>query len=681
MQTANIDLANGDWEPILLDSNCTYDGGGFYISNIYIQCGRSEWNEIGLFGTCEYSTIKNVNVLGFYAYCSSSYASAMGGIVAKASHSTISNCSVDWYSYGGEAVYAEAIGGICGISTQTTIIDCNVYSTDGVSLYLSEGTNSNSYGTFFGVGGILGKTYDFNNDGTIVKNCNFSGYGITMYDDYNYAGIESDCNFAVGGIFGGEYYGSHTQIIGCSSSGSLSVDTYYSWCGGIAGQGECIISACVSDINIGVSLRDAGVIGGICGNSSNIEQSIYLGTITLYGDSSSVSLSVGGIVGSCDATILQCSFDGTITFDDPISYLKVNLGGIVGNGYGSTIQYCTSNAIFSNGSVRLTGMIGGITTSNPSIIKGCISNVQVEGWDTISANSFQAICFGDTSTSVTKSYYNSDYLSHSNYGTALTSEQMKVRSSFNAMTEFDSYYEHVKGLNNGFPILKIFEGYAKFNGFEGSGTEADPYIIDSFPAFMFFTKVYEFDSVNWSNHSLYQAGIHWLLTTDIDISVDSLGNPIEWTPIGLDYDAAFNAHFDGGGHTISGMNITQQWEYAGLFAQTTGAEYAPIEGTDMSAPVPSTIKNLNVTGTIAWDQAKYVGGIVGNAYNTQVTDCTFNGTISGYLNSGNISVVNGIAGKLDSSTITGSANYDCYVYGTNNYTTFNRYNTIYSQVS
>ncbi|MBO4937233.1 MAG: hypothetical protein J6C90_02800, partial [Clostridia bacterium] len=61
-----------------------------------------------------------------------------------------------------------------------------------------------------------------------------------------------------------------------------------------------------------------------------------------------------------------------------------------------------------------------------------------------------------------------------------------------------------------------------------------------------------------------------------------------------------------------------------------------------------------------------------------LTGCTFTGTIIGYLNSGNHAIIGGLAGKYSTDSIIGSANYDNYVYGANNYTTFTRFTATYT---
>ena len=78
--------------------------------------------------------------------------------------------------------------------------------------------------------------------------------------------------------------------------------------------------------------------------------------------------------------------------------------------------------------------------------------------------------------------------------------------------------------------------------FSGTGTEADPYIIDSAYKFATFGYLcsYVFTGVN---HYGY-----FLLTTDIDL------NNIEWF-FGESKGRQLEATFDGGGHTISNLKL------------------------------------------------------------------------------------------------------------------------------
>lgn len=109
------------------------------------------------------------------------------------------------------------------------------------------------------------------------------------------------------------------------------------------------------------------------------------------------------------------------------------------------------------------------------------------------------------------------------------------------------------------------------------------------------------------------------LTEDIDLS-----GVASWTPIGSDYDNSFRSVFDGNGHTISGLKITdespspekrQSVAYEGLFGFTAGA----------------TIKNLTLEVDFDFPSRadnNYVGGLIGFSYGDLTIE---NVTVSGSI--------------------------------------------------
>lgn len=127
----------------------------------------------------------------------------------------------------------------------------------------------------------------------------------------------------------------------------------------------------------------------------------------------------------------------------------------------------------------------------------------------------------------------------------------------------------------------------------GSGTEADPYLIEN--AQQLAWLVY---SINW-DYSRWTEGKHFLLTTGIDLN-GSTDN--QWIPIGAGPSAEsqkyFDGVFDGGFHSITGIYIdadnaindnNSMWvsTYAGFFTQL---------GTN------AVVKNLYLEGSITSDR-------------------------------------------------------------------------------
>ena len=103
-----------------------------------------------------------------------------------------------------------------------------------------------------------------------------------------------------------------------------------------------------------------------------------------------------------------------------------------------------------------------------------------------------------------------------------------------------------------------------------------------------------------------------------------LDNDIELTDDDTLPIPTFGGTFNGNGHTISGLSITQSVSPAGLFGVLQK---------------DAVIKNLNVEGTVTPSgDSENIGGIVGENHGT-IESCTFNGSVSGKRS------VGGIAGR------------------------------------
>ena len=180
-----------------------------------------------------------------------------------------------------------------------------------------------------------------------------------------------------------------------------------------------------------------------------------------------------------------------------------------------------------------------------------------------------------------------------------------------------------------------------FNGtpalITGSGTETDPYQISTAAGLKWFR-----DKVNSAKTS-DETKICAVLTEDIDL------NNEPWTPIGNYTEVNkiyYEGTFDGGGYTISGLNVTGKFRCASLFGAVKGG----------------TIKNLTVAGNVSHNYSStgldcHVGGIVGSALDAAtIENCSNNCSVTG----GSGDVIGGIAG----SNINNARIIDCYNVGT-----------------
>ena len=159
--------------------------------------------------------------------------------------------------------------------------------------------------------------------------------------------------------------------------------------------------------------------------------------------------------------------------------------------------------------------------------------------------------------------------------------------------------------------------------------------------------------------------------TDINITLDKnidlTGK--DWTPIGTDYDNAYTGTFDGGGHTITGLTITTNDQYAGLFGYLGNfGKFGTVKNVVMdgiqitcnhrlgyaggvAGYSRGTIENCSVSGSVSGTVS--VGGVVGAQRDGSITGCSSSATVKGTIN------VGGVAGQ----TIFGATLTACYATG------------------
>ena len=160
--------------------------------------------------------------------------------------------------------------------------------------------------------------------------------------------------------------------------------------------------------------------------------------------------------------------------------------------------------------------------------------------------------------------------------------------------------------------------------------------------------------------------------TDINITLDKnidlTGK--DWTPIGTDYDNAYTGTFDGGGHTITGLTVTTNDQYAGLFGylgkfgkfctvknvvmdgiQITCNHRLGSAGGVAGYSRAVTIENCSVSGSVSGTMR--AGGVVGGLNGGSITGCSSSATVKGTLN------VGGVAGETNS----GATMAACYATG------------------
>ena len=124
--------------------------------------------------------------------------------------------------------------------------------------------------------------------------------------------------------------------------------------------------------------------------------------------------------------------------------------------------------------------------------------------------------------------------------------------------------------------------------------------------------------------------------TDINITLDKnidlTGKG--WTPIGTSFDNSYKGTFDGGGHTITGLTVTTNDQFVGLFGYLNRA---------------GTVKNVVMEGVQITSNQIYggsIGGVVGYSWGT-IENCSVSGSVSG------TDCVGGVVGSQKAGSIIG----------------------------
>ncbi len=189
---------------------------------------------------------------------------------------------------------------------------------------------------------------------------------------------------------------------------------------------------------------------------------------------------------------------------------------------------------------------------------------------------------------------------------------------------------------------------------QGSGTKEDPWRIENAEQLAYLAQ-----QVN--NGTDYERN-HFLLVSDLDLSGK------EWTPIGT-YGNPFWGGFDGGGHTITGMTITGDGDYVGLFGECRNFT------ADSSYIKSVTVKGANISGHSHVGAIAGEGANISDCYSIENTICaawcvggicgSLTGNISGCYNSSSVSgnsTAGGIMGSASSERTVGVVEY-CYNIG------------------
>lgn len=394
------------------------------------------------------------------------------------------------------------------------------------------------------------------------------------------------------------------------ASGSVSGNQ---WVGGIVGWGDAItIVNCWNNASVTAGEYAGGIAGTVRAGVSTISQCYNSGNITVSGNSAG---DAGGFVGhlsaSAVATLEDCYNTGTITGPDNA------IGGIAGRVQDSNSFVNCYNAgtisVEADTSGWGHGAISGVFSSGSSM-----SNCYY-----LEAGDLQGTPDGDVNSQKMDA------------GSMTASDFPGMLS---ANFEIDS-----RNVNSGYPVLT----WQKLVDLDTEAENVDLYIENEEGLKAFAA------SVNEGND--YE-GKQVVLTADMNLAFE------EWTPIGS-ASKAFNGTFDGKGHGIAGLKVTEATgSTSGFFGQigekavvkNVGISSGTVTSTSVAAGlVASAVDGFQILN--CWNQADvtaevFAGGILGNVDtgNVDVNNDPVTSLISGCFNSGTVTVKSSTSGGISS---------------------------------
>lgn len=369
-----------------------------------------------------------------------------------------------------------------------------------------------------------------------------------------------------------------------------------------------------------------------------------------------------GIIQSCynQATMTNV---GTYKSDAPEKGGSARTAGIVALNYG-LVNNCANMADISGGGDYIGGIVGVAKSAN-SVVANCYNTGNItNGWNGtggIVADAYDAIngkagstvinCYNTGAITankmcggITANGCNSTYINCWSTGTrtAPNGESGDICGRVSTTTQTNNFganataADTVTALNN-----NLLVG-ANYNGTLYDLNEWTQ--NDGVPSFTGATVTAMPQDENGAYHLLNEDHFNWWVTAvKADASVSAVLEcdiPLsgEWTPI-----ANLTGTFDGNGHTISGLTITDATTACqGFFADVTGG----------------TVKNLNLTNVSISSSNTKVGGIAGRVRYGTISNCTVSGTIAD-THDGGSSNIGGIVGEAGGNTSNKVLIEDC----------------------
>ena len=354
-----------------------------------------------------------------------------------------------------------------------------------------------------------------------------------------------------------------------------------------------------------VNVTGKGHVGGIIANFQQDGNTANLTSTNLvnYGKVVGTGL-VGGIGGLFGGNLTNSVNWGNVTGTERV-------GGVVGSfNWNGTVTGCKNYGDVRATSKNAAGIAGNINASVASVgISDCTNYGAICGY----LKGEEIYTYQDTITATVTVTNNNEYGSVHHYSSAPT-------LSGTILTYTCSICKATKQETN----VSVWDGTTS-TSLDGSGTEADPYLIKSGADLAYLDQLVSAGNTFESN------GIqtYFKMTNSIDLNNKSISIGVNG---GWVTGAVFGGVFDGNGYSIVNLETESSSANEGLFHILCYA----------------TVKNLIVTGSVSGTGAN-VGGIVGYNHRGTVENCTsyVNVTSTGACTGGIAGLANYSKSKLD----------------------------------
>ena len=616
-------------------------------------------------------------------------AGTIGGVVAnqEGSAGALSNC----VNYGDVTSTSYIVGGVVG-SGGATITDCVNWGN------VKAGNEA--------VGGVIGTTKD---KGTISGCVNYGSVKTTAADKGQVGGIVGKCVKPVSGCYNygtvtganttGGIAGSATKpITDCANYGAvIGIKCSSFGIGQIAGSDEAVVTDCAENGTVTIpahTMTHYEAKAATCYGDGNVEY--------WHCSSCDQNLDADGKVIAEDVVIPAtehsygeqtvtvaptCETNGWAACECSCGVVQMVVIPAWGHNYGEATytwaedgSACTASVTCPNGTPHIIEENAAIVISMEVSADKVICTYQA-----VFENDYFETQAGKTEE-LTATVANGIMTVTAPAIPGLVPSHDYVKFDFHneeATYTFDIYYSEVD----------VWNGESVSESLSGSGTETDPYLIQSAADFAYFASqinaVEGAAGVNYKVHTF--KGQYFKLTKSIDLNGHDL---MAGMHAGWNNYQCFAGIFDGNNRSIRGLNISRTDSSAALFGcvQKGGAIknftlYGSVKGnTTVGSAVAYLLGTAeNITSYVTVEGTSTVGGVIANAENksSEVIGCVNYGTVTGSsfivggitgsgghnitdcVNHGIITGTDVIGGITGTTKDTGSIS-GCYNYGTVN---------------